>query len=175
MPRNFFKRMLPDKQKLKAQTGFGIFGRLLHDGHLWHLNRRTVPKAVAIGLFCAFLPIPFQMLLAAGFAIIIRANIPISVALVWLTNPLTMAPAFYASYKLGALILQLEPKAIEVQTSVAWLTHQLAQIWQPLLLGSVLIGLFCGAVGYIVVDFLWCRQIKQLWQRRKRKRSPPRS
>jgi uncharacterized protein (DUF2062 family) len=37
-----------------------------------------------VGLFCAFIPVPFQMLLAAPSAIIFSANLPVSIALVWI-------------------------------------------------------------------------------------------
>jgi uncharacterized protein (DUF2062 family) len=48
-----------------------------------------------VGLFCAFIPVPFQMLLAAPSAIIFSANLPVSIALVWITNPITMPPIFF--------------------------------------------------------------------------------
>jgi len=56
---------------------------------------------MAVGLFCAFVPLPIQMLLAAAAAIIFRVNLPISVGLVWITNPVTIPPMFYFCYKVG--------------------------------------------------------------------------
>ena len=50
----------------------------------------------------AFLPVPFQMVLAALGALWRRVNLPLAVALICITNPLTMAPAFYLCYKVGA-------------------------------------------------------------------------
>ena len=96
---------MPDHQTIKEHKHLKIFGKLLHDGNLWHLNRRSVSGAFAVGLFCAFVPIPSQMILAAAIAIIIRVNLPISVALVWISNPITMPPIFYAAYKFGAYVM----------------------------------------------------------------------
>ena len=42
---------------------------------------------MAVGLFVALMPIPLQMAVAAAIAILVRSNLPISVSLVWLTNP----------------------------------------------------------------------------------------
>ena len=96
MPKKIIKRMMPDHQTIKENKYLKIFGNLLHNANLWHLNRHSVAKAFAVGLFFAFIPVPFQMVLAAGLAIIVHANLPLSIALVWITNPLTMPFIFYA-------------------------------------------------------------------------------
>ncbi|NIQ12825.1 MAG: DUF2062 domain-containing protein, partial [Gammaproteobacteria bacterium] len=75
----------------------------------------------SIGLFVAFLPIPFQMLVAAVLAILFRVNLPISVALVWISNPLTMAPMFYFCYWLGSKLLSLPPQDITFELSIEWM------------------------------------------------------
>ena len=43
------------------------------------------------------LPIPGQMFIAVALAIIFTANLPISFALIFVTNPLTMPAVFYLS------------------------------------------------------------------------------
>ena len=68
---------------------------------MWHINRRSVSTAIFIGLFCAFIPLPSQMLLAALIAIWLKVNLPLSVALVWVSTLITMGPMFYFAYKLG--------------------------------------------------------------------------
>ncbi|MBT8036069.1 MAG: DUF2062 domain-containing protein [Verrucomicrobiae bacterium] len=64
----------------------------LFDRDLWHPCRNSVAGAVSIGLFCAMLPIPFQMLIAALASVRAKANIPISMATCWVTNPFTHLP-----------------------------------------------------------------------------------
>ncbi|MFW6343056.1 MAG: DUF2062 domain-containing protein, partial [Halothiobacillaceae bacterium] len=78
-----------------------VFGSRLQDGNLWHLNRRSVSGGVAVGLFSAFVPIPFQMVLAAGLAILLRVNLPLSVVLVWITNPITIVPLLWVANRIG--------------------------------------------------------------------------
>ena len=49
------------------------------------------------------------MFIAVALAIIFTANLPISFALIFVTNPLTMPAVFYGAYKLGAWIIGTEP------------------------------------------------------------------
>ena len=106
MLKNVIKRFFPDLEKIKEEKVLKILGPAILQPNLWHLNRKSVSRAIAIGLFCAFLPIPLQMVLAAFFAIIFAANLPISVILVWITNPITIPPILLIAYKIGALIIR---------------------------------------------------------------------
>ena len=65
----------------------------------------AVARAMAVGLFAAFIPIPLQMLLAAVLAITVRGNMPIAISLVWLTNPITMPVVFICTYMTGAWLM----------------------------------------------------------------------
>ena len=102
------KRLSPDPETLRNHKHLGWLSKHLHDRSLWNFNRRSISKAFAVGLFCAFVPVPFQMILAAPAAVIFSANLPLSVALVWITNPVTMPPIYYGCYKLGAWMLGVE-------------------------------------------------------------------
>ncbi|QLQ31519.1 MAG: DUF2062 domain-containing protein [Candidatus Thiothrix singaporensis] len=76
-------------------------GDALHVACLWHINRRTAAKGVAIGLFVMWLPLPFHVLMTATLAVILRANLPIALITVFINNPLTMGPMFYLDYWLA--------------------------------------------------------------------------
>ena len=109
MPKKLIKKYMPDHETIRNHPHLNkIFGTLLHDPNLLHLNRRSVSMAFAVGLFMAFVPVPFQMVLAAAAAIIIRCNLPISVGLVWVSNPFTMPPLFYFCYLVGTWILGID-------------------------------------------------------------------
>ena len=115
MPKRLIKRWLPDQDKLKEHKHLRLFGKLLLDANLWHLNRRSAAGAFAVGLFMAWIPLPCQMLLAAGGAILFRVNLPLSVALVWLSNPVTMPPLFYGAYLVGCQLLAIKLELARVK------------------------------------------------------------
>ena len=170
MPKEFIKRFMPDHEKIRNHKHLKVFGTLLHDANLWHLNRRSASGAFAVGLFMAFVPVPFQMLLAAGAAIIARVNLPISVALVWLTNPVTMPPMFYFAYKVGAWLLGVQPMHIHFELSTEWLLTELTTIWQPFLLGCFVLGLLSAAGAYFAIRGLWRLRLVRHLERRKAER-----
>ena len=58
-------------------------------------NRRMVSRAVLIGLFIAFIPMPMQMALVLAMMIFVKFNVPIGLAMCWISNPFTMPPMYY--------------------------------------------------------------------------------
>lgn len=170
MPRKLFKRWLPTPTDFKNQKSLGFMGSLLQDPHLFHLNRHSVSGALFVGLFVAFLPMPGQMPIAALMAFWFRVNMPISVALVWISNPLTMAPIFFATYELGRWLIGSPPLAFSIDLSWSWLTNEFTHFWKPLLAGSLLTGVVAGASGYIAMQIFWRWHVLRNWKRRKLRR-----
>src|SRR5690554_7967531 len=101
MPRELLKRYLPTPERIKRARSLRFLGTILHDPQLWHITRHSVARPMACGLFVTILPLPMQLLLADFLAISVRANLPLTVSLVWLANPTTMPPAFLAHYQIG--------------------------------------------------------------------------
>ncbi len=155
MPRKFFKRYMPDPHTIRQNRSLGIFGSLLHQPNLWHLNRRSIANAFGVGLFFAWWPVPFQMILAAAGAIVFRANLPMSVGLVWVTNPFTMPPMFYFAYLVGVWMIGAPEHAFEFQATMQWVIDELAVIWQPFLLGCLTMAILSSVVGYFTIHLTW--------------------
>jgi uncharacterized protein (DUF2062 family) len=175
MPRRFIKRYMPHPDRIKGNKSLRFLGALIHDPNLWHLNRHSVARAMAIGLFWAMIPMPMQMLAAAALAIPLRANLPISVGLVWLTNPVTMPPVFYCSYKVGAGLLGIPSLAMPEEITLGWLTDVLLTHWQPLYLGSLVLGIVLAGTAYLATHYYWRRWVRRNWrkrQERRRQRNP---
>ena len=168
MPKHFFRKLIPDPHKLRQQRGLAWVQHWLADGSLWHLNRRCVARAVFIGLFCCFLPIPFQMLVAAALAVIFRANIALSVVLVWISNPITMPVLFYGAYRLGLLMLGQPPIPMPEELTLVWLGDQFSSSWQPFLLGCITTGLIFGSLGWLIARSFWRFHVVRAWRQRRK-------
>jgi len=166
MPKKTIQRFLPDHNKVKQQKSLKIFGSLLHDANLWHLNRRSARGAFSVGLFFAFIPVPFHMVLAAACAIPFRVNLPLSVALVWLTNPLTMPPIFYCSYRVGVFALGHEVQPFHFEASWEWLVESLTTIGPAFILGSLICASIAAFIGYFGIDWLWRHSVNKAWNSR---------
>lgn len=170
MPKRLIKQWMPDSHTIRNNRCVSMFGTLLHDPNLWHLNRRSVSGGFAVGLFIAFMPVPFQMFIAAGIAIASRVNIIISVALCWVTNPITMAPIFYSAYLLGNAVLGEKGEKFEFEMSWQWLQTGLIEVWQPFLLGCLIISVTASLVGSLGIRMLWRWQVIQNWGKRRKLR-----
>jgi len=157
---------MPDHKTIREHKHLRCFGTLLHNPALWHMNRHSVAKSFAVGLFFAWVPVPFQMVLGAGGAILFHANLPLSIVLVWLTNPITMPPMFYGAYKLGAWLLGEELQHFEMELSFAWLQHEMSLIWQPFLIGCLVLGIVSALLGYFGIQIAWRRMVVKRWRKR---------
>ena len=102
---------------------------------------QALALGVAIGLFLAFTPtLGVQMLLAAVLAAGLRASKAAALAAVWISNPLTAAPIYAATYGVGV-----------------WVRPDSGPIL-ALSVGGVLLGLLAALVGYGVVYRVMCRR-----------------
>ena len=160
--------------EVREHKSLGIFGRLLDDPYLFHLNERSVPGAFAIGLFCAWIPLPSQMIIAASAAILLRVNVPLSVLLVWITNPITIPPMFYFAYVVGIWITGDPAQSFEFQLSLEWMKHELSAIGEPLLIGCAILGIISSTIGYLFMRAFWNERLSRFLhikvQRHQRKR-----
>ena len=147
--------------EVREHKSLGIFGRLLDDPYLFHLNERSVPGAFAIGLFCAWIPLPSQMIIAAAAAILLRVNVPLSVLLVWITNPITIPPMFYFAYVVGIWVTGDPVQSFEFQLSIEWMKNELSVIGGPLLVGCAILGITSSTIGYLFMRAFWNERLSR--------------
>lgn len=158
----------PPERLDEAQRGVGRT-----DGGEAH----RVALGAALGMFVAFTPtIGFQTIIVLALASMLRANKLVGLPLVWISNPLTIPPIFYAAYSLGRVILRWPaldrlwwlgltepPEGWWTATVFYW--SKAAEIAAPLWLGSVLIGGVAGVLTYIVLfRRLYARRLSVPWK-----------
>jgi uncharacterized protein (DUF2062 family) len=171
MPKKTLKMLVPSPAKLREIKSLSVLGDWIYATNLWHINRYSASMAFFVGLFVAFMPIPGQMIVASVMAVLLSCNLPLSVGLVWITNPVTMPAIFFLAYKVGAMIMEMPLKEIEFELSLHWLNHHLQAIWRPFLLGCLVCGLFFGCLGYFMISMLWRWRVVRHWHARKRRRA----
>ena len=169
--KQFFKRYLPGKEQVREIRSLKFLGDVIFEANLWHFNRHSVSYAALVGLFCCFLPMPFQMIPATLLSLWVRCNIPLAIALVWVSNPITMPPMMYFAYRIGVFLLG-PPKNVDSATLTwHWFSSQFANIWQPLLLGALICGITSGTLAFVAIRLYWRWRVGRDWNVRKLKRA----
>jgi len=146
------------------------FRLLLEHPAYWSLNRRSVTRAFALGLFIAFIPLPVHLVLSIGLALLFKLNLPAALLGTLLTNPVTTVPLYLAAYWLGCELLDLPVGSMAFEMSWDWVTTALLPVWKPFLLGCLVLGLSSAVLGYILVGGAW--HLSLVLKYRRRKRSP---
>ena len=151
----------------------------LADPDLWHVNRRSAARAVAIGLFCGLIPGPLQALAAVVACLVVRANFPIAVVTTFYTNPFTIVPLYVIAYEYGRLFFPNAPPSVAWSLPPAagladWmpaLLHWMAQLGKPLAVGLVMLAATLATAGWASVRVAWRCHAVWAWRRRARLRA----
>lgn len=155
------RRWAPSKKEIQEYRYIHIFGDTLKQPELWTFNRTTCAKGLAIGLFCAFLPMPFEMIPAIFMATALGANLPIALIGIWVSNPVTWIPLYTPCYLLGAKLMGLEVIPIN-QISILEVGWHYVALW----LGCLLIGTVVAFGTHFLTSYIWAVQVRQKWSRR---------
>lgn len=170
MPRRFFRKFAVKRDNLKRRWWLAPFKHLLNEPNLWAIRRRTVVPAFALGLFVAYLPFPGHIIIGVLLAIPLRVNLPVAALSTLINNPVTVAPMFLAAFELGRQLLGLPPGELDFELSLAWLFDGFAYIWQPLMLGSILLGTMLALLGFVALDLIWRASIWGYLKKRRAQR-----
>ncbi|MBD3824968.1 MAG: DUF2062 domain-containing protein [Epsilonproteobacteria bacterium] len=116
-------------------------------------SRKMVSRAVLFGLFIAFIPMPFQMAAVIALMPFVKFNVPIGLAMCWLSNPLTMPPMYYMEYLTGSFFLGMKPEPVEM--TLEWFSSNLDNIFIPLYVGTLFYSVFGSITAYWLVNHFW--------------------
>jgi len=154
MIRKIFKKKSSNKGKIdtfldKYKLPKSYFG----------INRRSVTRGVAVGLFWGFIPMPMQMLAVIFTTPLLRFNVPIAISMVWLSNPFTMPPMYYMEYLTGNIILGQE--GIDtIELTMEWFKTNISDIFVPLYVGTAFYSIVVTGIMYVLLNRLWIHSVK---------------
>ncbi|QFY43428.1 DUF2062 domain-containing protein [Candidatus Methylospira mobilis] len=172
MPKGYFTRFIPTRHNISEIKGLAFLGEKLHRPNLWHVNRRSVSRAFAVGLWAMYTPpLPWQSVIAAIGAIAFNANLPISVALVWITNPVTWIPMYYFAYRVGAFSLGQSAFNFN-EFSGNFSIEKALELGAPFLLGCFILMNLGALLGYVGTRLLWRQSVLERWEARKLRNKP---
>jgi uncharacterized protein len=180
--RKFLRRFVPHPDKVRSHRMVAAFGGWLQHPNLWHLNRKSVPGAVAIGLFAGLVPGPLQMLCALILAVPLKKNLPVALLMTLYTNPFTIVPLYLVAYEYGKLLLRIDVNSagrvqpfemdwMQLGESLRALGEWMLGLGKPLGIGLVALGLTLAAAGYVLARLGWQAHVVLAWRARARRRS----
>jgi len=161
----------PKREELAENKLLRPFARR---SELWRFTRRSVPRAVGLGLFVGiFLLIPgLQIIGAALVSVPFRANIPVAAAMTFLSNPATTPFILLASIGLGntlgfhadtATLYALYGRGAGLGEWLSWMASDAAP---ALLVGLALISTVVAVIGYLLSQWGWRWWTGRKWRRR---------
>jgi len=132
------------------------------------VNRKSITRAIFVGLFIGLIPMPFQMLVVVFAGIFVIFNVPLAISLVWLSNPITMPFMYYIEYKTGSFLLGYS--TLNVELSVEWFQNHLSEIFLPLYVGTLFYSVTLSFLAYYSVNWLWIYSVNKQKQAKKHKK-----
>lgn len=169
------RRFLPGREELERNRLLRPVAHLLLRPALWRFTRRSVPRAVALGLVVGiFIMVPFvQPLSAALLAIPFRANVPLTAGTTLLSNPVTTPLIAVAALWVGSRLfgLHADPGSVmrmlrdDTPLSEWWLW-----LWSDaapaLFAGLSVISIAAGLIGWGLATLGWRWWIARKWRAR---------
>ena len=157
---DWMRKHMPEREAMARNRWLAPIAHRFLSPELWRFTRRSVPRGIALGLFCAFLVPVGQIFLAAFLALPARANVPLATLATFITNPFTV-PFWIAIAKVvGEITLRIDPAAVAVASSelqgdsgswVAWLFETAGVI----AFGFLVLAVATAVVGYVLSGFVW--------------------
>jgi len=168
-------RHIPTRDTVHHNRILRPFAPHLTHSSLWRLNRRSVPRGVAIGLFVAVIIPVMHTAIAALLAIPARANIAVAAIFTLIVNPLTIPPMYYAAYRIGSWELHQDSKIINAQAAervsseIGRLLFWVHQASGSIALGVLTIAFASAVIGYLGASLVWRFWAQSRWRQRRAK------
>jgi uncharacterized protein (DUF2062 family) len=175
-PRGWLRRHIPTRETIGQYRLLRPFARHLRQSALWRMHRRSVPRAVALGLAVGVIIPIMHMFVAALLAIPLRANIAVAAATTLLINPLTIPPMYYAAYRIGSWELRHDAAVINpadaerVSGELGRILFWIHEASGPIALGVLTLAAAAALAGYLVTAIAWRFWSHSKWYARRQER-----
>ncbi|HEX6073607.1 MAG TPA: DUF2062 domain-containing protein [Sphingomicrobium sp.] len=166
------RRHIPTQESLQRHRLLKPFAHHLGQPALWHLNRRSVPRGVALGLFVGVIIPVMHTAIASVLAIPTRANIAVAAAFTLVVNPLTIPPMYYAAYRIGSWELHQDTRLVDpavaerVSGELGRILFWVHEASGPIAIGVLTIAIAAAALGYSIAAILWRWRLRNRWRGR---------
>lgn len=159
-------RPLPRRSNIHKYPVLKWFSKTAYNkSYLWSFKGSEIKPALFWGMIVSFSPlVGLQMLIVFFIALFMRANLPVIVALQWISNPLTMGPIYFADYKIGQILLELFGLKVKKKPFFSpeydWENFKMKEIlklldtFPPMLVGGAVIGVFFGVASIFLYNVL---------------------
>ena len=166
-------RPVRTREQILASRWIKPFAHRLAHPSLWHINRRSLSKALGLGLFAGFIVPIGQVPLAAALAIPTRANVPAAVGATFVTNPFTFGPIIFAEYQVGGAVLDRLGLGGGVSEFLAGsYAGEALGIAGPFLVGMIIMALAAGILGYGLARLWMSARLALRWRARRPSGAP---
>ena len=157
------ERYAPSREKMTQNRILRPVARYIGNPNVWHFNRHSVARGVALGLFLGFaIPMGLQLVIAAVLAVSSRANLAVTALFTTVSNPVTVVPLGFATIRTGEWLLGME----KLTAANANMMEIIANAPASFLVGGVFFGTIAAAVGFLSIHFFWRWWIARRWQHR---------
>jgi hypothetical protein len=174
---NWLRKHIPTRESIHRYRLLKPFAKHLSKPELWRLHRRSVPRAVALGLGIGVIIPIMHTAIAAILAIPLRANVAVAAAFTLVVNPLTIPPMYYAAYRIGSWELHHDAPLVNPATAerasgeLARFLFWIHEASGPIALGVLTIAVTASVVGYAVSALLWRTWLQSRWRDRRQSRA----
>jgi len=139
MKRKFLKKLIELRRKYNIDKQYISF------------EKEMVLRAVFIGLFIAFIPMPMQMFAVFLVSPFIKFNVLLAFAMCWITNPFTMPFIYFIEYQTGVYILGIE-------ATKTFSIDNLSKVIIPLYYGAFVFSITISTLGYFLTNLIYSRK-----------------
>ena len=145
----------------------------LADHQVFRFNRESLARGLALGMLCALIPGPFQLVFSLALCVWLGGNAIAAALATLFTNPVTIVPLYWVAYQMGAALL---PGQHSMPTFAApqgglgeWalgLGEWIGTLGWPLLAGLPVLATLLAIHAYLLVQVLFLTPVIRRARRR---------